>query len=133
MNKNIDELKKLPFENALELLEETVEKMENGNLPLDQMISCFEQGNALKNICSDKLNNLEKKIELLVKEDSQGGEWQEFDAINTRNVAVQPAVVTPVSSLPVVNLPTENIDNLVQVKSKPVDHSSAVKSDDFLF
>lgn len=87
MNNTIEELKKLPFEQALAQLEETVGKMESGNLPLDQMISCFEQGNALKNICSQKLNDLEKKIEVLVKEDSQGGQWEDFDADNPRQDA----------------------------------------------
>lgn len=97
MNNNIEELKKLPFEKALEQLEQTVGMMESGNLPLDQMISCFEQGNALKNICSHKLNDLEKKIEVLVKEDNQGGEWQEFDVENPREgSALSPAPeVTP--------------------------------------
>ena len=88
MLENIDELKKLPFEQALEKLEETVGKMESGNLPLDQMISCFEQGNALKNICSHKLNDLEKKIEVLVREDAHGGEWKEFDVENSRECSI---------------------------------------------
>jgi len=87
MNNTIEELKKLPFEQALAQLEETVGKMESGNLPLDQMISCFELGNALKNVCSQKLNDLEKKIEVLVKEDSQGGQWENFDADNPRQDA----------------------------------------------
>lgn len=87
MSNNIEELNKLPFEQALEQLEETVAKMESGNLPLDQMISCFERGNALKKVCSKKLNDLEKKIEVLVKEDSQEGKWEEFDVENPRDVS----------------------------------------------
>ncbi len=92
MNNNLEELKKMPFEQALAMLEEIVAKMESGNLPLDDMISYFEQGNTLKSICSKKLNDLEKKIEVLVKEDSQGGQWQEFDPSNPRqDAAFNPA------------------------------------------
>jgi len=98
MNNTIEELKKIPFEQALAQLEETVGKMESGNLPLDQMISCFELGNALKNVCSQKLNDLEKKIEVLVKEDSQGGQWEDFDADNPRqDAAFNPVAVDAVT------------------------------------
>jgi exodeoxyribonuclease VII small subunit len=73
------ELEKLPFERAIEKLEDIVEQMEDGNLPLDKMISCFEEGNALSKVCGKKLKELERKIEILVKENSEGGEWKDFD------------------------------------------------------
>lgn len=76
------DLEKLPFEEALKRLEDIVEKMENGSLPLEEMISCFEEGNALSKICGKKLSELEKKIEILVKENSTGGEWKDFDSGN---------------------------------------------------
>lgn len=69
----------LSFEEALEKLEAIVAKMEDGNLPLDQMIKYYEEGNALSSICGKKLKALEKKIEILVKENSEGGEWKNFD------------------------------------------------------
>ena len=137
MNNNIEELKKLPFEKALEQLEQTVGMMESGNLPLDQMISCFEQGNALKNICSHKLNDLEKKIEVLVKEDNQGGEWQEFDVENPREgSALSPAAeVTPqvAPAQPQVVAPQPQVTQ--QQVSTPVDQNSrpVPDSNDMLF
>jgi len=112
MNNNLEELKKLPFESALEQLEDIVGKMESGNLPLDQMISFFEQGNALKNVCSHKLNELEKKIEVLVKEDAQGGQWTDFDPENPRQEAVAspaPAQFVEQVAQPQVNTPQQPI------------------------
>jgi len=74
------DFEKLPFEEALKKLEDIVEKMEDGNLPLEEMISCFEEGNALSKVCGKKLSELEKKIEILVKENSSGGEWKDFES-----------------------------------------------------
>jgi exodeoxyribonuclease VII small subunit len=77
------------FEEALEKLEELVEKMEEGDLPLDRMIECFERGSALANLCDKKLKALEKKIQVLVDENSEGGEWTDFDQSSERSNAIQ--------------------------------------------
>jgi exodeoxyribonuclease VII small subunit len=71
------EFESLPFEKALERLEAIIEKMESGKLQLDEMMKYFEEGSALSSICEKKLKELEKKIEVLVK-DEQGGKWKEF-------------------------------------------------------
>lgn len=72
-------LKSMPFEKALEKLEDIVDKMEEGELPLDEMIKNFENGNKLSRHCAQKLKSFEKKIEILTREDSSGGQWDEFD------------------------------------------------------
>jgi len=82
------------FEEALEQLELLVEKMEDGDLPLDKMINCFERGTALANLCDKKLKSLEKKIQVLVNETNDGGEWQDFDQASERSNA---SVGTPVT------------------------------------
>jgi exodeoxyribonuclease VII small subunit len=79
---NHKELETLPFEKALERLEAVVSKMESGKLPLDEMMKYFEEGAQLSAICEKKLKELEKKIEILVKEDNQGGKWKEFSTDN---------------------------------------------------
>ena len=84
-----EELKDLPFEDALKRLEATVEEMENGNLPLDNMIKCFERGSILASVCAKKLKEVEKKIEVLVKEDANEGQWQEFDTSSSRHVPLR--------------------------------------------
>ena len=87
--------KDLPFEKALEKLEILVGKMEEGNLPLDQMIAHFEQGCALSKMCRQKLEKLEKKIEVLLKEDSEGGKWVDFDDSSARKDASLAAPQNP--------------------------------------
>jgi exodeoxyribonuclease VII small subunit len=55
------------FEQALERLEEIVGQMEDGTLGLDDLMARFEEGQTLIRFCSGKLNEVEKKVELLVK------------------------------------------------------------------
>ena len=63
------EKKQADFEQSLERLEELVEQMESGELSLEDMIKHFEEGSRLVEICSKKLNEVELKIEKLVKKD----------------------------------------------------------------
>jgi exodeoxyribonuclease VII small subunit len=72
------ELTKLPFEQALERLEAVVARMEGGQSPLDQMMRDFEEGNALADACGKQLQAIEKKIEILVKDDGGNGRWQDL-------------------------------------------------------
>jgi exodeoxyribonuclease VII small subunit len=55
------------FESSLERLEKIVREMEDKKLSLEEMISRFEEGQGLLKFCSNKLNEVEKKIEVLVK------------------------------------------------------------------
>ena len=55
------------FEKSLERLETIVREMESGELSLEKMMKHFEEGMSLVGICSTKLNEVERKIELLVK------------------------------------------------------------------
>lgn len=56
------------FEVALEELEQVVEQLESGDLPLDDSLAAFEKGVGLVNFCNQKLNEVEKKVELLIKD-----------------------------------------------------------------
>lgn len=63
------EKKNADFEQSLERLEELVDQMESGELSLEAMIKHFEEGSKLVEVCSTKLNEVEQKIEKLVKKD----------------------------------------------------------------
>ena len=78
MSENIPQ--ELSFEAALSELEMLVGKMENGRLSLDELISGFERGQKLAGFCRSKLDNLERKITLLARDDGNNGQWQDFDA-----------------------------------------------------
>ena len=58
------------FEAALKRLEVIVEEMESGETDLDTMIASIEEGQKLVTICTAKLNEVEKKIEKIVKDGS---------------------------------------------------------------
>ena len=69
MKKMTDDIK---FEDALSRLESIVEKLEQGELSLEESLAAFEEGIRLSRICSKRLDEAEKKIEVLIKgEDGQ--------------------------------------------------------------
>lgn len=55
----------LTFEQALERLEKLVEHMESAELPLDEMLRRYEEGQRLVQFCAQKLEDAEKRIEIL--------------------------------------------------------------------
>jgi exodeoxyribonuclease VII small subunit len=63
--------KEIVFESALARLETIVKEMESGRLSLDQMITHFEEGSLLVKQCGDKLNEVEKRIETLIRKGDQ--------------------------------------------------------------
>ena len=58
-------LEKHRFEECLQKLEAIVREMESGTVPLEDMISKFEEGTAIASICHKKLASLKQKIEML--------------------------------------------------------------------
>jgi exodeoxyribonuclease VII small subunit len=58
------------FEHALERLEEIVGELEKGDLPLEQSLKLFEEGIKLSRICSKRLEEAERKVEVLLKDRS---------------------------------------------------------------
>ena len=56
------------FEAALEDLELVVEQLETGELSLEDSLEAFEKGVGLVKYCNQKLDEVEKKVELLVKD-----------------------------------------------------------------
>jgi len=55
------------FEQSMKLLERIVQELENGDLPLEKAIKKFEEGIKLTRFCSQKLDETEKKISVLLK------------------------------------------------------------------
>ncbi len=58
--KSID---KMSFEEALAALEDVVNRLEGGQVPLEQSIALYERGDALKKHCEAKLGEAELKVE----------------------------------------------------------------------
>ncbi len=55
------------FEQSLKQLERIVQELEDGDLPLEKAIKKFEEGIQLTKYCSQKLDETEKKISILLK------------------------------------------------------------------
>ncbi len=62
--------KKQTFEQAMEKLEQIVQDLESGDPSLDAAIKNFEDGIKLSKFCSEKLNEMEKRITVLMKNDA---------------------------------------------------------------
>ena len=64
--------RELPFEAALTRLEQVVDRLEQGDLELEQSLEAFEEGVRLSKRCASQLDAAEQRVELLMKE---GGKW----------------------------------------------------------
>lgn len=69
------------FERALEELEGVVEQLESGDLSLEDSLAAFEKGVGLVKYCNQKLTDVEKKIELLVRDKEGKLEIKALDAM----------------------------------------------------
>lgn len=56
----------MSFEDALRALEEVVRKLESGEVPLDDSISLYERGEALRKHCQTRLDAAQARIERIV-------------------------------------------------------------------
>jgi exodeoxyribonuclease VII small subunit len=65
------------FEEQLTALESVVERLERGDLPLEDSVKLFEEGLKLSNACKKELEAAEGKIEILVKQSN--GEMKAVD------------------------------------------------------
>ncbi|WP_112181269.1 MULTISPECIES: exodeoxyribonuclease VII small subunit [Paraliobacillus] len=63
-----DKEKEVSFEQAMEDLEAIVEKLEEGEVPLEKAIQYYQQGMELSKVCSNKLTNVEKQMTNIINE-----------------------------------------------------------------
>jgi exodeoxyribonuclease VII small subunit len=60
------------FEEALDRLEKIVEQLEEGEMELDRSLALFEEGVGLSRLCMKKLDEAQRKVEMLLQ-DPNGG------------------------------------------------------------
>ena len=58
------------YEQKQDELEAIVAKLESGNVPLDEMIALYEQGEALYRECAETLDTYEKRLERFAKKEN---------------------------------------------------------------
>jgi len=57
------DVKKLPFERAIEELESIVKRLEEGKVPLEESVAIYERGEALKKRFEELLRQAEARVE----------------------------------------------------------------------
>lgn len=68
------------FEEMMKQLEEISKELENGTLTLDESVEKFEEGMQLSKQCSKILENAEKRISILIKDNNGDIEEENFEA-----------------------------------------------------
>ena len=61
----------ISFEEAMKALEEIVEKLEEGDVPLEKAIAYYQDGMKMSKICSDKLTNVQEKMTIIMNEQGE--------------------------------------------------------------
>jgi exodeoxyribonuclease VII small subunit len=71
--------KEKSFEEALRELEGIVNRLEQGDLPLEEALTLFEDGVKLSRYCHTKLDEAQKRVEVLLKDESGKMTAQPFE------------------------------------------------------
>jgi exodeoxyribonuclease VII small subunit len=71
--------KEKAFEEALRELEEIVNRLEQGEISLEEALQLFEQGVKLSRSCHTKLDEAQKRVEILLKDESGKMTRQPFE------------------------------------------------------
>ena len=77
--------KDLKFEDAMKKLEKIVAELESGSLGLDESLKKYEEGIALSSFCTKKLNEAQKKVQVLSKKASGALEATDFSELNAES------------------------------------------------
>jgi len=74
-----EDIAELSFEEALKKLEEIVEQLEGGNVPLEKSIEMYTRGDALRSHCESLLKSAEAKVEKIVVKDGEAADTEPLD------------------------------------------------------
>ena len=77
--------KAITFEEAMGQLEQIIQQLESGDVALEKAIELFQKGTELSKICSDKLAQIEGKMEVLVEKEDGTFAKKEFLPLEGEN------------------------------------------------
>ena len=75
----MSEVKEIEFEAALKKLEAIVANLENGELSLEQALKAYEEGVKMADVCTKRLSEAQKRVEVLVKTNAGKFKTEVFD------------------------------------------------------
>lgn len=61
----------LSFEEAMNKLEQIVDRLEEGDVPLEEAIAFYKEGMELSKLCHDKLKSVEEQLTQIITEDGK--------------------------------------------------------------
>ena len=73
------------FEDALEKLEKIVSKLEEGDISLEESLKLFEEGIKWSRFCSQKLEEAERKVEILLRDKEGDRKAEPFESLVNSN------------------------------------------------
>ncbi len=68
------------FENSMAELREIIDKLQSGNLPLEDSLKLFQKGTKLIAYSHKKLDEIQKKVKILIQENNGEITTEDFDA-----------------------------------------------------
>ncbi len=71
--------RKMQIEDAFRRLEEIVSSLEEGKLPLEESIKIFAEGMELLNFCQKKLEEAQKTVQKLIKQNEEKWKIEPFE------------------------------------------------------
>ncbi len=63
--------KELKFEEMMKKLEQIVDELESGDMPLEESLKKYEEGVKLIQVCRKRLDETKRKVEVLIKKDGK--------------------------------------------------------------
>lgn len=78
---------KFSFEKAYARLEEILQKLNNGECPLEESLKLFEEADSLINAAGKRLVEAEQKIQILIKNRSGASELQDFQPVSRQVIS----------------------------------------------
>lgn len=84
--------KKPNFETSIKELERIVRRLEDGDLPLEDSLKLFEDGVKLSRECQERLNQAERRIEVLLKDENGNPSLEIIKAEDLREVEREPKI-----------------------------------------
>jgi exodeoxyribonuclease VII small subunit len=84
----MSEEKEIAFETALKRLEAIVQNLEGGDLSLEQALKQYEEGIRMADLCSKRLSEAERRVEVHVK--TTGGKFKTEPMEENRDEFVRP-------------------------------------------
>jgi exodeoxyribonuclease VII small subunit len=69
------------LESAMQRISEIVASMEDGSLPLEKLLDCYEEGLGLVKSCQEKLDTAEQRIQLIARDARGNASLKPFDDV----------------------------------------------------